>query len=177
MYCSPSDKLIKDAIDKKTGITNIVIYKLDRLARNVVDSLNSMQYFKEKKVAVHFVSYGGTSLNTNSAIGSFLLTTLSAVAELERTMISDRTRDALQSMKRQGKLVGGVPVGMKVNKIQNGTDELGMPKYDKFVVPDPAFDVSKKIIAENKGQSLRFIQGILPHRISLNSINQLRASV
>jgi DNA invertase Pin-like site-specific DNA recombinase len=171
LFERPGGKEIKDA-----KIKHIVILKLDRCSRSTIDFLNTCEYFNKKNIAFHIIDLNGTSLNTKSPMAEVILTILASFAQFERRMIGQRTTDALQTMKRQGKLVGSIPVGMRVNKIQNGTNELGMPKYDKFIIPDPSFDSDKKIILETDG-SLRQIQGMLTNKISLGSISKLRAGV
>lgn len=167
---------VRDAIDSGK-IQNLVVYKLDRLGGSVIDCLTNMKYFKKNKVAVHFVSYGGSSLNTDSPIGEFIITTLSAISNLERAMISERTKDILDSLKKQGKRVGGIPVGMTVDKTVIGTKRNGKPKYNNSLIPDPSFDITKKIIMDNKDKPLRYIKTLLPHSMALGTINSLRAGM
>lgn len=153
---------------------HIVVMKLDRLSRSTSDFLNTKEYFSKNKIALHILDLG---LNTDTPMGEAMCTFVAAFATLERRLIGQRTRDALQSMKRQGKRVGGIPVGHTVNKVQCGTDERGLPKYEKFIVPDPDFDVTKKIIMDNKDKPLRYIKTLLPHSMALGTINSLRATL
>lgn len=72
----------------ETGDT-LVVTKLDRLARNTVEGIEIVQQLFEKGVAVHVLNVG---LLENTSMGKFFLTTLLAVAEMERNTILERTQ-------------------------------------------------------------------------------------
>lgn len=74
--------------DINTGDT-LVVSKLDRLARNTVEGINIVKGLFKKGVAVHVLNVG---LLEDTAMGQFFLTTLLAVAELERVQIIERTQ-------------------------------------------------------------------------------------
>lgn len=75
-------------LDKlQTGDT-LVVCKLDRFARNVSEGITTVKNLFAKGVRVHVLNVG---LLENTAMGNFFLTTLLAVAELERCMILERT--------------------------------------------------------------------------------------
>jgi len=67
----------------------LVVTKLDRLARNTVEGIQIVQYLFDKGVAVHVLNVG---LLENTTMGKFFLTTLLAVAEMERNSIIERTQ-------------------------------------------------------------------------------------
>lgn len=71
----------------KEGDT-LVVTKLDRLARNTEDGIGIVKKLFGKGVAVHVLNVG---LLEDTAMGKFFLTTLLAVAEMERTTILERT--------------------------------------------------------------------------------------
>jgi site-specific DNA recombinase len=83
----------------------VVVYKLDRLSRRTRDVLDLVERFERANVALHSIQ---ESLDTQSAIGRFVLRTLASLAEMERDLISERTRDALAHVKAQGKHVGRI---------------------------------------------------------------------
>ena len=51
----------------------------------------------------------GRKIDTKNAIGRFFFTLLGALAEMERALISERTRDALQKKMRDGRQVSWSP--------------------------------------------------------------------
>ena len=97
--------MLKQAIRQKRGI---VVYKLDRMFRNTVDALTTIQQLDKAGVTFHSIN---EKLDTSSAMGKFFTTMLAALAELERNVVSERTRDALQNKKAQGLRIGTVPFG------------------------------------------------------------------
>lgn len=67
----------------------LVVTKLDRLARNTVEGIQIVQQLFDKGVSVHVLNVG---LLENTSMGKFFLTTLLAVAEMERNTIIERTQ-------------------------------------------------------------------------------------
>ena len=67
----------------------LVVTKLDRLARNTEEGINLVQDLFNRGVSVHVLNVG---LLENTAMGKFFLTTLLAVAEMERNTIIERTQ-------------------------------------------------------------------------------------
>ena len=63
--------------------------KLDRLARNTVEGIQIVESLFDKGVSVHVLNVG---LLENTSMGKFFLTTLLAVAEMERNNIIERTQ-------------------------------------------------------------------------------------
>lgn len=79
----------KELIEKtlESGDT-LMVTKLDRLARTVSEGINAVKFLFSKGVRVHVLNVG---LLENTPMGNFFITTLLAVAELERSMILERT--------------------------------------------------------------------------------------
>lgn len=67
----------------------LVVSKLDRFARNTVEGIKVVELLFKKKVAIHILNIG---LLEDTPMGRFFLTTMLAVAELERNMIVERTQ-------------------------------------------------------------------------------------
>ena len=79
------DELIHKTL--KSGDT-LIVCKLDRFARNVAEGIAVIRELFAKGVKVHVLNVG---LLEDTAMGNFFITTLLAVAELERCMILERT--------------------------------------------------------------------------------------
>ena len=93
--------------DIKQGKVNcVVVYKVDRLSRSLLDFVKLLQFFEDHKVA--FVSVT-QHFNTNTSMGRLTLNILLSFAQFEREIISERTRDKIGAAKRKGKWVGGRP--------------------------------------------------------------------
>jgi site-specific DNA recombinase len=84
----------------------VVVYKVDRLSRSLLDFARMMQVFETH--AVSFVSV--TQLfNTASSMGRLVLNVLLSFAQFEREIIGERTRDKIAATRRKGKWTGGWP--------------------------------------------------------------------
>ena len=93
--------------------TNVVVYKLDRLSRRTQDSLNLIEEFTKRKVDFHSIS---ENVDTETPTGKFFLTVVSAISQMERDLIGERTADVLQLKKIKGEWVGRVPIGFKLGR-------------------------------------------------------------
>ena len=85
----------------------IVVYKVDRLSRSLLDFARLIDRFDQKSVS--FVSVT-QQFNTTSSLGRLTLNILLSFAQFEREIISERTRDKMSAARRKGKWVGGAPV-------------------------------------------------------------------
>ena len=91
----------------KPGDT-LVVTRLDRLARNVTEGVSTIRSLFNKNIRVHVLNVG---LLENTAMGNFFITTLLAVAELERCMILERTAAGKEIAKtRDGFKEGRPPI-------------------------------------------------------------------
>ncbi len=94
--------------DIKAGLIDcVIVYKVDRLSRSLLDFSRMLEVFDQHQVA--FVSVT-QSFNTADSAGRLMLHILLSFAEYERSMISERTRDKMSAARRKGKYVGGTPI-------------------------------------------------------------------
>ena len=85
----------------------VIVYKVDRLSRSLLDFARLMETFEQHQVA--FVSV--TQLfNTASSMGRLILNVLLSFAQFEREIIAERTRDKIAATRRKGKWAGGRPL-------------------------------------------------------------------
>ena len=89
----------------KAGDT-LVVSKLDRLARNTTEGITIIQDLFKRGVAVHVLNVG---LLEDTATGHFFITTLLAVAELERQMILERTSAGREIARKRANYREGRP--------------------------------------------------------------------
>jgi DNA invertase Pin-like site-specific DNA recombinase len=100
-------RLLADVEAKKIDL--VVVYKVDRLTRSLLDFARLMDRFSTHGAA--FVSVT-QNFSTANALGKLTLNILMSFAEFEREMIAERIRDKLRASKRRGKWTGGrVPYG------------------------------------------------------------------
>src|SRR4051812_40253919 len=94
-------------------VEGLVITKLDRLSRSVADW--------NRLIDGHFGAVGGRqllsvsdSIDTRTAAGRLVLNVLMSVAQWEREIIVERTREAIGHKRRQGERIGRTPVGKRL---------------------------------------------------------------
>jgi site-specific DNA recombinase len=85
----------------------VVVYKVDRLSRSLMDFSRILEQFEAKKVS--FVSVT-QQFNTTNSMGRLTLNILLSFAQFEREVISERTRDKIALSRKRGKYTGGRPV-------------------------------------------------------------------
>jgi len=105
-------KLLNDI--KEGRVNMVIVYKLDRLSRSLVDFVQLLKFFDEHGVAFASVTQ---PIDTSTSTGKLMLHILSSFAEFERELISERTRDKMCAARKRGKWTGGVaPLGYRVDK-------------------------------------------------------------
>lgn len=99
---------------RKRSVQAVVAFKLDRLFRNAQDCLATTAQWDKLNVALHLLDLGGQSIDTSSTMGRFFLTIMAAAAEMERSLVRDRTKAAMQHKAAKGQRIGRVPYGKKL---------------------------------------------------------------
>jgi len=97
-------QLMEDIKNKQVDC--VVVYKVDRLSRSLLDFANLLNLFDEQGVT--FVSIT-QHFNTQSSMGRLTLNILLSFAQFEREIISERTSDKMGAARKKGKFVGGRP--------------------------------------------------------------------
>ena len=92
-------------LDRITEGDTVVVESLSRLGRSTKDLIELTETFQSK--GVNLVSLK-ESINTNSPTGKLLFTLMSAIAQFERDVIADRTREGLKAARARGRM-GGRP--------------------------------------------------------------------
>jgi site-specific DNA recombinase len=85
----------------------VVVYKVDRLSRSLLDFAKMMETFDKQRLS--FVSVT-QQFNTATSMGRLVLNVLLSFAQFEREIISERTRDKIAATRRKGKWAGGMPL-------------------------------------------------------------------
>lgn len=89
----------------KAGDT-LVVYKLDRLSRSVLDLQKISKLLEEKKINLLSTTQ---SIDSTTPMGKFFFNVMSAIAELEREQIVERTLAGLDAAHKNGKKSGPKP--------------------------------------------------------------------
>ena len=105
-------RLLKDIEAGK--IKRVIVYRLDRMSRSVLDFANLMDIFQ--KYDVDFVS-ATERFDTGAPIGKAMLMIIMIFAQLERETIQQRIIDAYDSRSKKGFYMGGrVPLGFNLKE-------------------------------------------------------------
>jgi DNA invertase Pin-like site-specific DNA recombinase len=100
-------KLLRDIDAGRIDV--VVVYKVDRLTRSLLDFAHIVQRLEDKGVS--FVSVT-QSFNTTSSMGRLTLNVLLSFAQFEREVTGERIRDKIAASKKKGIWMGGpVPLG------------------------------------------------------------------
>src|ERR1700693_3910851 len=87
------------SLDPASGERRIVVYKVDRLSRSLLDFARVIDRFDQRSVS--FVSVT-QQFNTTSSLGRLTLNILLSFAQFEREIIGERTRDKMSAARRKG---------------------------------------------------------------------------
>ncbi|MCI5045466.1 MAG: recombinase family protein [Aquisalinus sp.] len=85
----------------------LVVWKLDRLGRSVVDILNLVERFKQDDITLVSLTEG---IDASTPAGRFVLTMLANLAQMERELTAERTKAGMAARKAAGKPSGRRPV-------------------------------------------------------------------
>ncbi|WP_299971722.1 recombinase family protein [uncultured Roseobacter sp.] len=84
----------------------LFVWDLDRAFRSTLDAIQTADALQQRGVALNIVNL---QLDTRTPAGRLVYTVLSACAEFERRLISQRTKEGLAAAKRRGKRLGRPP--------------------------------------------------------------------
>lgn len=100
----PEFAAMLDAISRTRKPKRLVVTKLDRLGRDAIDIQSTVRRLSAEGCAVRVLQLG--DLDMTSSAGKLVMTTLAAVAEMERDIIVERTLAGLERARRDGKTLG-----------------------------------------------------------------------
>jgi site-specific DNA recombinase len=129
----------------------VVVYKIDRLSRALMDFAKLVEVFDRNNVT--FVSVT-QSFNTTTSMGRLTLNILLSFAQFEREVIGERIRDKFAASRRKGMWMGGfVPLGydvkdrkLVVNKAEAATVRM---MFAQFVKIGSATEMVRRLRAED----------------------------
>lgn len=102
-------KLLEYAEDGDT----VVVWRIDRLGRSLIDVLNTVNLLRERGVKVRSISDG---IDPETSSGRMMLGMLATLAEYERELITERVNAGIAAARQSGTRFGRPPV--KPDEIQ-----------------------------------------------------------
>lgn len=131
----------------------LVVYSLSRLSRSTLDTLRIAGELERAGSDLVVIA---EQVDTSSPAGRVIFRVLAALAEFEREQLGERTRQAMQHMKAQGRVVGAIPHGYQ--------------RDGENIIPKETEQRILRAVTElrNKGMSLRAIADELTARGAFN---------
>ncbi|CAN0576388.1 unnamed protein product, partial [Ectocarpus sp. 12 AP-2014] len=93
-------KLLRDGED------TLVVWKLDRLGRNLQHLMEIVQELEQRKVGLRILTGKGSCIETNTASGRMIFAIFAALSEYERELIKERTKAGLKAARARGRKGG-----------------------------------------------------------------------
>ncbi len=137
--------------DIEAGLVDVVVvYKIDRLSRSLMDFAKLVDVFDCNDVT--FVSVT-QSFNTTTSMGRLTLNILLSFAQFEREVIGERIRDKFATSRRKGMWMGGhPPLGYEVKDrklVVNETEaEIVRDVFTRFVRIGSATELARALAQE-----------------------------
>jgi DNA invertase Pin-like site-specific DNA recombinase len=101
------DQLLKDAHRRRFDA--VLVWSCDRLARSTKHFLQVLDELSES--GVQFISQR-EAIDTEGALGRAIVVIISAIAELERSLIVERVRAGMRRAKLEGRRIGRTPLNV-----------------------------------------------------------------
>lgn len=105
---------------------SLVIWKLDRLGRDVRHLINTVYALTEQGIGLKVLTGQGTAIDTTTAAGKLVFGIFAALAEFERDLIAERTKAGLASARARGRR-GGRPFKMTPAKLRLAMAAMAHP--------------------------------------------------
>ncbi|MEY9867272.1 DNA invertase Pin-like site-specific DNA recombinase [Peribacillus sp. B2I2] len=134
----------------------LVVTKLDRLARNTKEGIEVIESLFENGVKVHVLNVG---LLEDTNMGRFFLTTLLAVAEMERNLIVERTQEGKALAKQRDDFREGRPRKHTKQQVHNALELLKTHTYKEV---EAMTGITKRTLIRRKNElEAKQLQGTL----------------
>jgi len=141
----PGGKEILGYIEKGI-LSQLSVWTIDRLGRNLRDIINTIHFFSERKIPIIFLNQGLRTIDENgkdNSIANLMISILATVSEMERSQIRERQLEGVRIAKARGVYKG---------RLQGTTEDvyafLSKPKNRK------ALDYLKKGYKMNEAAKL-----------------------
>ena len=101
---------------RASRVDTIVVYKIDRLSRSLLDFAKLVEELEQFRVSMVSVTQ---QFDTSTSLGRLSLHMVLSFAQYEREVIAERIRDKMSASRKKGKYLGGIPpVGYDVDRVK-----------------------------------------------------------
>lgn len=104
---------LQEALDYLKEGDCLVVWKLDRLGRSLINLINIVEGFKKKGISFKSIT---EQIDTTTPHGEFLFSVFGALAQYERALTKERIMNGLTAAKKRGR-IGGRPKSISVEKM------------------------------------------------------------
>jgi DNA invertase Pin-like site-specific DNA recombinase len=121
-------KEVQNLTEKKV-LSDLYVWQIDRLGRDLRDIINTIHYFSQKSICIHFVSQGLRTLQPDgkeNPISKMIISILGVVSEMERKQIKERQLEGIRIAKLKG-----IYLGRKKGTNENALEFLSKSKNKK----------------------------------------------
>jgi len=116
---------------ERKALSELYVWQIDRLGRDVRDILNTIHFFNQYNICIHFISQGLRTLQPNgeeNPVSKMIISILGIVGEMERSQIKERQIEGIKIAKLKG-----VYLGRKKGTSENTLDFLSKTKNKKAI--------------------------------------------
>ena len=153
------EKMMTDI--KRGKIKRVIVYKLDRISRSILDFANMMEIFQ--KYHVEFVS-STEKFDTSTPIGRAMLNICIVFAQLERETIQKRVTDAYYARSKRGFYMGGrVPYGYRLK--ETVIDNIRTSMYEEVPEESKQLKLIYSLYADSSNSLGDIIRYLNEHQI------------
>ena len=112
------------ALKALRGDDALVVWKLDRLGRNLRHLVNTVHDLTQRGIGFKVLTGQGAAIDTTKPAGKLVFGIFAALAEFERELMSERTKAGLASARARGRK-GGAPFKMTAAKLRLAISAMG----------------------------------------------------
>lgn len=98
---------MKRLLDYVESGDTVVVWRIDRLGRSLIDVLNTVNFLRDREVKIQSLSDG---IDPETTSGRLMLGMLATLAEYERELITERVNAGIAAAKQNGTRFGRPPV-------------------------------------------------------------------
>jgi DNA invertase Pin-like site-specific DNA recombinase len=130
LFERPAGLKLRELVEKGV-VKTLSVHSPDRICRNTLDFLQTIEYFKSKGVNIHFLGLGLHTLDEDGSenmVSKMVLSMLGVIAEIERKIILERIAEGIAVAKAKK-----VYLGRKKGTHEDNQKFLSKPKNQKIV--------------------------------------------
>ncbi len=159
-------KLIKYSFENRKNLSFLIIWKYDRLARNMSDHMELINYFSKLNIRILSV----TENNEESSTGKLTRNMIGVISQFENDLRSERTANGMKQAIQQGRWCWKAPIGYKYNRDNLNKPIIEPSDESKYVIE--AFEMAGSALYKQT-DIVEKLKKIGFKRVSKNIVNRI----